>query len=298
MSVDRDKGFDRKDNKPRMDYTPVKDWLRALWRRQLIMDTRIDRLRTVIAQKRAQLEALEAPRATALLDEADEHAAAFRVNEAWACVLECDHAMIDAFDAVTLQAQADLIRVEARSKLKNWRGDGVRALLGSPGTPVPPGKVKAALRMLHEEFHNSYFKIDLVAKQIARMALIGGAIVVAVLALAHLGVPPLGAYATDLTWAGLLGGLGGLLSALRTLTTSATRQIPAHLAGWPVTLVRPVIGAVAGIAAWLIIATGVITVAAEVRPLAPLVAAFFAGFSERYFLSLVPGAEKRTESSS
>jgi hypothetical protein len=277
---------------------PVTDWLRALWRRQLIIDTRIDRLRTVIAQKRAQLGAVEAPRAMSLLDQATEHAAAFRVNEAWACVLECDHAMIDAFDAVTLQAQADLIRVEARSKLKDWRGDGVRALLGAAGTPVPPGKVKAALRMLHEDFHNSYFKIDLVAMQIARMALIGGAIVLAVIALAYIGVPPLGPYATDMTWAALLGALGGLLSALRTLTRSVSRKIPAHLAGWPVTLVRPVIGAVAGIAAWLIIATGIVTVAADLKQLAPLVGAFLAGFSERYFLSLVPGTDKRGESPS
>ena len=151
--------------------------------------------------------------------------------------------------------------------------------------------------MLHEEFHNSISRSIWWPSRSPDGAdrwrdRAGGD------RLAYVGVSPLGPYAADLTWAALLGALGGLLSALRTLTRSAARKIPAHLAGWPVTLVRPVIGAVAGIAAWLIIATGVVTVVAELKQLAPLVAAFFAGFSERYFLSLVPGAEKRADASS
>ena len=34
------KEFDQGDNRPFMDLLPVNDWLRALWRRQLIIDTR------------------------------------------------------------------------------------------------------------------------------------------------------------------------------------------------------------------------------------------------------------------
>jgi hypothetical protein len=276
-----------------------------IWLRRLLTgDARIARVRAALAERTASIALrqanapLEAQRPLAsavdLLASAQE---ALRgepdLNRAWTLLLEADCIALEALTDEELQAKAAMLREEVRDKLSAWRESGALRVLGDPGTRASLAGTQEAMRTLNGHFHNQYFKLDLVESQVLWIGVVLLVCLVAVFVASWRSVRPLDVYTSVLAWSMLLGAIGGALSAAQSLTEgSKKRRIPEQLADTPVTLTRPIVGAAAGAMAALLVVAGVASIGAKNDQLAPLCAAFVAGFSERYFLSLIPKGEK------
>ncbi|HYN82287.1 MAG TPA: hypothetical protein VES88_12350 [Gemmatimonadaceae bacterium] len=90
----------------------------------------------------------------------------------------------------------------------------------------------------------------------------------------------------DLWMVMLLGALGGALSAVRSTSGGSDRKIPESRFAAPITFLRPIIGASAAIGVALLLQAGVGKLG-DGSKIALLAAAFAAGFSEKWFLSLI-----------
>ncbi len=272
------------------------------WRRSLIGEARVARLNSDLNQLKDSLvlrrdqvpqdRKVHLEGALAMLGHAQRAMEYRDLNTGWALVHEAERESTFADNAEELLHQADRLREEVREKLGGWRQHAALRALGDAGSVPTVEAVREALRIRNEHSHNLYHKFDLAAGQVALIGLLllGG--VLAILIASWLGAAPLGVYTLRLGWAALLGGVGGLLSAARGLAQGTQRKIPEQIADWPVTLVRPVLGATAGVGACLLVTAGMVSLGAGNEQLAPLIAAFTAGFSERYFLSILPSGEK------
>jgi hypothetical protein len=216
------------------------------------------------------------------------------LNAAWTLVMHADCVLLEALTDAELRARATTLREEVDEKLTNWRKKGALRLLKQSAANPSLVDVQEALRMLNEHSDNVYVRFDLLADQILRIGLVLlASLIVALIASAN-GIIPLAAYTSMLGWSMLLGAIGALLSAARTLSNTSRRQkIPEQLADTPVTLMRPIIGAAAGTLAAILVLAGVASIGAKDDRIAPLVAAFLAGFSERFFLSLIPSGDQK-----
>ena len=275
-------------------------------RRLLTGDARIARVRATLAERKASIAFRQQnapPEAQRPLDAAAQLLASAHealcgdppdLNMAWTLALEADCVALEALTDEQLQARAATLREEVREKLSGWRQLGALRVLGDPGTRASVAGAQEAMRTLNGHFHNQYHKFDLVESQVSRMGLLLLAGLVAAFVASWKNVPPLGTYTSVLAWSMLLGAIGGALSAAHSLAegSKSKRKIPEQLADTPVTLTRPIIGAAAGTMTALLIVAGVASIGAKNDHLAPLCAAFVAGFSERYFLSLIPKGEK------
>lgn len=261
---------------------------------------RLERLRGTIIEMTESLEArsmFAAPdrrpalaAASMLLERASVAVEQGDLDTGWRLALEADVVSVAGDSADVLQARTEGLRSEMQEKMTGWRQSTAAGVLGKTGDAVPPEAVQHVMRLRNENSNNQYFKVKLVTSQLSLLGLLLASAIAAILVASYAGVAPLDAYTSRLAWAALLGAAGGMLSATRALTAGVRRKIPEQIADWPVTLTRPLIGATAGIGAWLFVQTGIVSVSATNADLAPLVTAFLAGFSERYFLSLVPGA--------
>lgn len=274
----------------------------SLWSRLLVGDARTARLHGALAElsEIVTLRINRAPQdkrifleeARYLLERAGEALDARDLNMGWGLLLEAERWSVQASSDADLEKQAERLREEVREKLSGWRQLAALRVLGDQGTPATMEAVREALRIRNEHSNNEYHKFDLLAGQLFLVGILLLAGVIAILVVSWAGVSPLDGHTNRLAWGGLLGGVGGLLSSARGLTLGAQRKIPAQVADWPVTLIRPVLGAAAGIGAWLVATAGFVTIGASDQQLAPLVTSFVAGFSERYFLSLLPSGDK------
>ena len=86
---------------------------------------------------------------------------------------------------------------------------------------------------------------------------------------------------------------------MRSVTRRPERRIPDQLADWPVTTLRPLLGAAAATGIALMVQAGVVSFGEpEDQEVALLAVAFLAGFSERWFLGIigvVPGGTSERE---
>lgn len=217
------------------------------------------------------------------------------LNTGWSLVHRAERTIAAADNQDQLCARAVRLRAEACEKLSGWRQKAAVEGLGDPGKATLPG-VQMAMDMMNEHAANQYHKAELLTGQLLVIGLITGVLILAVLGVSYANVRPLGDYAESLSWAALFGALGGTLSAARSLTEGTkSKRIPEQVYSWPITLARPLVGAAAGIGAFLLLLAGVVSVAALDTQLAAVSAGFLAGFSERYFLSLIPSGEKGKE---
>jgi hypothetical protein len=98
-----------------------------------------------------------------------------------------------------------------------------------------------------------------------------------------------------LGYVGLFGALGGSISAIRSVTRSATRsRIPEQIVQGSIVFVRPLFGAAAALAAFTFLRSGVLTVQAN-NDAALLAVSFVAGFTERLVASAVSSVIPRSE---
>ena len=275
--------------------TAVRAWLHGR--------ARAARLRAALAQRKQWIERRSKPHPSAsaqhaldaashILESAQSHRA--DLNTAWTLVLEADCVLLEALAADELHARVTTLRAEICEKLTGWRQTGALKVLGKSSANPSLADVQEALRTLNEDFNNRYFKFDLLATQILQtgVVLLLGLIAALIASAKHL--DPLTESAPLLAWSMLLGAIGGALSAARGLTdTSRRRKIPEQLTDTPVTLTRPIVGAAAGLLAAILVKAGVASIAATDKDIAPLCAAFVAGFSERFFLALIPTGEKQ-----
>ncbi|HKW49584.1 MAG TPA: hypothetical protein VJN70_19160 [Gemmatimonadaceae bacterium] len=222
----------------------------------------------------------------------DAHSAwkADQLDKGWALLHNAQRTAISSYIDEDVSALVPALRGECDEKLRGWRRSSASELLGKPGTQPSRQNVQQAMKLLHEDSDNTYHKLELVREQLRLLVPI---LVVALLVFAA--AVTFGQYrigelqATDMLLIMLLGALGGALSAVRSTAGSRDRKIPERLFASPITFLRPLIGAVAAIGVALLLQGGVGKLG-DGSKIALLSAAFVAGFTERWFLSLIETA--------
>jgi hypothetical protein len=271
-----------------------------------VRDPRTERLKDAVDAYRARIE----PRVQAgtpsqkaayeecesLLTKAKQSLDEGGLNLGWSLAHEAERAEIGGLDDPQLKARVIALRNEVAEKLREWRRKAALELLGDNGGKNPPtaDEVREALRVRNEHFENLYYKIKVSRLQ---LLVLGVALLVTLVTLLFV-LWRSSSMIGDLGWLEFLrvmlaGALGGALSAVRSLGGGGGRKIPEQLADWPITAMRPLLGAATGTGAALLLAAGILDFGKEdYRDAALLAAAFVAGFSERWFLGVIGGVGK------
>jgi len=233
-----------------------------------------------------------------LLEKADAEARAGDLDGGWKYFHEANRLWLTALPMANVEASIKTLATEAAAKLPSWRRAAIKDLLSGLSDKSSDEQRRAVLRealfVRDEHSNNVYFRNRLLRRQ---MAIAGGsllALCAAFFGLLRLVVGP----GEDLSASRLLtpetlglcmilGGMGACLSALITFASSSTEQkIPEHLANVFVTFSRPLIGAVSGLVAALLLASGAIDFG-KVALLTP----FAFGFSERLVVGALKGGQ-------
>jgi hypothetical protein len=253
------------------------------------------RLETAIVESRRELASrqrrpgTDGVRDTALsfVTEAEGLLKENRLDAGWAVLHLAQRTAIQSYLDEDVQAVVISLRNECDEKLRGWRRSATADQLGKAGSTPSRENVQQAMKTLHEHSDNTYHKLDLIHDQ---LRVLGPTLLVALVVFAAAVV--YGKYdigelkAGDLLMVMLLGALGGALSAVRATSKGSERKIPDRLFAAPVTLLRPIVGATAATGVALVLQAGVAKLGDGSR-IALLAAAFAAGFSERWFLSLM-----------
>ena len=236
----------------------------------------------------------------------DQAIADNELDRGWAFLHEGERLEIDGLDGATLRARAIAVRFEAEAKLNGWRKESSVKILDTAASN-PGGEkgdkdrafrevglrneLKEALRLRDEHFFNVYRKSALQSELLVLTAVILALVLATLVSLASdnpsgvLGTPD------DLLRAMMYGALGALISTAVSLAedTMGKKRIPEHLATIYATLARPFFGASFGVAAYIAIRSGVVSIFAG-KPDAIALACVLAGFSERWFLGIFDSA--------
>lgn len=223
-----------------------------------------------------------------LLGKASDAARRADLDGGWALLLEVERSELPGYSEGELAARVVSLRNEAGEKLRGWRRAAASELLGAEDGHMPGlDEVQEAIRIRNEHFHNQYHKLELLREQLRILAPILVAALVLFAAIVGIRGFVIGQLAgRDVVLVMLLGALGGALSGVRSLAGDKHRKIPERLYDWPVTLMRPVVGAAAALGVALLLQASVVQIG-DGQLLALLAAAFVAGFSERWFLGLI-----------
>ena len=269
--------------------------LSAPERRRLAAEVETFRLRvsSAAAHLSSKKDLEFAAEAIAYADLAAREVKRRELDAGWKFLHEAERLEIRWLDPIALSARRVALASEAELKLSDWRKTAVAAILKDAASDAAyEDDQRVALieatRIRDEHTDNVYFRNRLLRLQIvvvstALLALIGGFLftLVRMRVLGGLGA----SFAkSELTISSviasmLLGGIGASLSALVTFARSTPdRKIPEHLANVAVTLTRPLIGAVSGMVAILMLKSGVLSPPAGVGA---WIFPFVFGFSER-----------------
>jgi hypothetical protein len=267
---------------------------------------RLRRLTTAIVTRRAVIEEravmrgapVKSTASTRLLDSAVERQNRGDLEGGWAFLHAAEREEIVNFTDEEFRAIVDWLRNEASEKLRGWRRSTASDLLGKPGTLPPRANAQDAMQLIHEHSDNQYHKLDLLAEQLGVMTPILLLMLVVFTVIVAIGGFSLGQLGWR-EWVAVMvtGSIGGALSAVRSLGGKRDDKIPDRLFAWPITLLRPALGAAAATGLVLIIQAGVVEFGDGGR-LALFAAAFLAGFSERWFLGVIrsAGGEEKDKS--
>lgn len=228
-----------------------------------------------------------------MLNNADQALRQSDLNSGWSFLLEAERIEIAALTDPQRDARAVALRTEVADKLREWRRNAALELLGdgAAGRRASVDEVKEAIRIRNESSHNQYHKLDLTREQLKLLGWVLLAVLVGLVLVARFGVFPIG----KLDWIHLvtlmiLGALGGSLSGVRSLAGRRDRKIPDQLSDWPITALRPLLGAAAATGVTLMVQAGIVSFGDPQRQDNVLLAvAFLAGFSERWFLGVIGG---------
>ncbi len=157
--------------------------------------------------------------------------------------------------------------------------------------------IKEVLILRNEHFYNQYFKIKFLRTQ---LSIVGVIVFLILLIIGWISMAPYKILPGDVRYmillAAVFGAFGGTLSAAYSLTRSkGRRKIPELLQSWNITLIRPVIGAAAAVAAYFFLKAGVLEFVLQINEWVIVVLSFLAGFSEQWFLRLVESAGEKAK---
>jgi hypothetical protein len=219
-------------------------------------------------------------------------------DEGWSCLLEAERMAVEGLRRCELDALLISLRKETLEKLKDWRQLATKELLALETNKAADTdeklrlRLQEALRIRNEHFHNQYVRINIQKSQLLIAGLIVAAALLTTLVVASSGAPSLGDEMIRL--AALVGLLGGALSTAVSLARSTNHKIPEHLASWSTTLIRPVIGSAAAVAAVLFLKAGQVTLGNN-DDWAVLAVSFLAGFSEQWFLRVIGNSSEKAK---
>lgn len=197
------------------------------------------------------------------------------------------------------------LRYEADKKLSGWRNKAVRDLIGGDAKMVSAYALHTALQIRDGDAANQYRKVRLLKEKLTLLAaMLLGLLIALLYWSAYTGVRlwpsatsdsagvTAGSPATLAGWEVLLGvalfgALAGGLSAIMPISLKNNRgSVPQQLMTWSVTMLRPLIGAVAALGAHALMQAGVVTVG-HGSPAALWAIAFLAGFSEKWIVAKI-----------
>lgn len=224
------------------------------------------------------------------------------VDSGWTNVNAARRMLLFGMEGWELEQYAEVLRRES-IKLTSWRQKAVQALLGEPGAkkdpndPQPyasitPDRLFQCALIADGEHENQYLKIAVRRTNLKRMFLILASIALLLPLLACWEVlpDPLSRPGTLIALEGF-GALGAAFSVAISLTSRPlTDKIPEQLLGSFITWMRPVIGAVAALAAYVLLHAGwlpELLTDMEQSFAAMLALAFLAGFSERLVVGVM-----------
>lgn len=222
------------------------------------------------------------------------------IDEGWKCFHTATRMEILGYNDNELKNAAATLRHEADKKLNKWRQKATFEIIGHPDfasnsqTAVPNKEnVFLATFLRDEHFNNTYHKISLRRANLFKLffVLIFGVIALPILTKYSFLSDKIGDWKTVVAIE-LFGILGASLSVALTLTRrSIDSKIPDQVIGSFVTWMRPAIGAIAAVAAYIFLQTGIVD--NIVGPVLKgsnegmLAVAFVAGFSERIIMRMV-----------
>jgi ADP-ribose pyrophosphatase YjhB (NUDIX family) len=223
------------------------------------------------------------------------------IDAAWRCFHAAARMEIFGYDETELASVAMVLRREAE-KLKDWRKKAVYDLIGHAEPPkgqgsVTPDATRVYLATLIRDDHydNQYFKISLRRSNLRVLTpiLLFGIIAIPLLAWLSI-LPGFLSNWKELVAVELFGVMGASFSVAITLTQGSLEdRIPDQVIGSFLTWMRPAIGAVAAVAAYVMmhanILQAVISKELTGSTAGMLAVAFIAGFSERLVIRAIVG---------
>lgn len=253
----------------------------------------LDRL-TCEAQEKGVSNLLWAEEARVLLDRVEQALGDREIELGWRCLNAAQRMELFGLAELRpgdLQVKAQIVLCEATAKLSSWRKQAVEALLSKEGQLNPDVNVTQvfyASQILHEHFDNVYQKLRAIRQQLTTLAFIA---LSAVIIWAILAPPLVGKAQMDdpelVISVVLFGAMGASISGIFSLAKGSSGvRIPDQLVNWWITLARIAVGAVAALAVYTFLVSGLLQVG-KITPGLILAVSFASGFSERLVLRAV-----------
>lgn len=198
-------------------------------------------------------------------------------------------------DHETLRARATAVLRESDEKLKHWRKQAIHDLLAKdvkPDGAIDPGRVAEATRLLDEHQDNVYDRLGLLRSQLLALSF-AAAITVALWILFQEGVAQWDNSRRAWLLIVLLGVMGAILSGFIRAARGRGARIPELLSNSSLSFARFALAAIAATAAALLIGSGLIRGGNDLI----WIAAFAAGFSERFVVDALGQMARRARAS-
>jgi hypothetical protein len=216
---------------------------------------------------------------------------------AWDCMAQFDRQMLYLVDDQELASLWPSLVAEAQEKCSGHRKKAVAEIVKQVETAgLTRSAVEAVMQHLQTRSQNQYYKISRLRGQLSWAGLSLLALILAVLvASSRKAFDAFGPSLDQMLGLGtLLGWVGGVLSVALTVTsTDEKAKIPELMSSFQVSLVRPLIGAALALPVILVVSSGLITLGKIDPQWVVAIACFMAGFSERWFLSVLTGLETK-----
>jgi 8-oxo-dGTP pyrophosphatase MutT (NUDIX family) len=240
-------------------------------------------------------------------------------NRSWAHVHRFQELAVEGFSADEVTMAAHSLKHEVLSgKFGKWRQDAmleaIEMILEPRDVPLPRQPrhrpagssttrrwargdderrtlLRSVMQLRSVAFANEYYKLAIASRYKTILLSVAVAIIATALVASFFVTPPIDSLKDgrwELLGAALSGALGGITSALIRTTRRAGERIPERLGTLDALLSRPVIGAIAGMTAFLAVRAGVAKVSGDTEAPYYLLLAFASGFSERL---VVPKSE-------
>lgn len=290
----------------------IKNFLRTIYQ-NVVREPHYSRLANALVEYRAALE-MRVGHTCRRTEAEDEHKIGWKdasckflleaesalkennVDKGWQCLHAAQREEVHGYNEDEIRDRAVALRYEAK-KLSGWRRDIVYELLGKVSENADgkkPGRIQVyrAAQVRDEHYNNKYFKIMLRRKNLAVLFIVLLLLVILIPVLSALQIMPAPLRDWRLVLVSeLFGTLGATFSVALTLTNSSLdTKIPDQIIGSFITWMRPVIGATAAVAAYILSQAGllenIISLDIESTPFI-LTIAFVSGFSERLVVNAV-----------